>query len=95
MCPMAHSPGPKLCGHARQCLQGVDGGLVEQELLQALGVTVDGGITPLGPITPHALSKSVRAKSSPVNSNGSPVSLAVAYVMQSPKFSPAGCRPLP
>jgi len=38
---------------------------------------------------------SVRAKSSPLMSSGSLRTFASAYAKQSPKLSPAGCRPLP
>jgi hypothetical protein len=38
---------------------------------------------------------SVAAKSSPVHSTACPVRSASAYVKQSPKLSPAGCRPFP
>jgi hypothetical protein len=36
---------------------------------------------------------SVRAKSSPLNSSGSPEVRASAYAKRSPKFSPSGCLP--
>src|ERR1039458_9609500 len=38
---------------------------------------------------------SVREKSAPLNSSGSSVNFARAEKKQSPKFSPAGCRPWP
>ena len=38
---------------------------------------------------------SVRGKSLPLNNRDSPVWRASAYAQQSPRFKPAGCRPLP
>ena len=49
----------------------------------------------LGPAPGRTTVMSVAAKSSPVHSTGYPVRSASAYVKQSPKLSPAGCRPLP
>jgi len=47
------------------------------------------------PNHPHASTQSVIAKSASTQSNGSAAITAVAYDKQSPKFSDAGCRPLP
>jgi len=43
----------------------------------------------------RAHATSVLPKSLPLKSMGSPVSFESAYAKQSPKFNPAGCRPLP
>jgi hypothetical protein len=48
----------------------------------------------IGTFHVRAAVMSVCAKSSPLNSNGSPLTFAKAYAKQSPKFSFAGC-PLP
>jgi hypothetical protein len=50
---------------------------------------------PLSSVPGRTTVMSVAAKSSPVHSTGCPVRSASAYVKQSPKLSPAGCRPLP
>ena len=50
---------------------------------------------PVGSVPGRTTVMSVAAKSSPVHSTGCPVRSASAYVKQSPKLSPAGCRPFP